>query len=195
MRWTWNRGRLSVQPLREKLLRVPANSFLWWFSSCQSFPSAIAHIVYKRSVRNIARDHNRKNKAADNLKVPTFPRGHVAPLIREVFDLAVTSDSDHNKSVQYRSTEKPRPASPQVGSLLEMRGHGQKRPTGTDKIGLSSFTADKGVPLSRLDGPGRPHPQGWGRHSVRWPRSEHVEAPIIWLTLSQTRTGCRHAAW
>jgi hypothetical protein len=37
--------------------------------------------------------------------VPTFPRGHVAPLIREVFDLAVTSDSDHNSGGDTASGE------------------------------------------------------------------------------------------
>jgi hypothetical protein len=56
----------------------------------------------------------------------------------------------------------PRPACSQVGSFLEMQRHDQKRPTGTGQTGLSSFTADEGAPLSRLDGPGRPHPPRLG---------------------------------
>ena len=122
MRWTWNRGRSSVQPLRGKLLRGRTNSFLWLLSSrsIHSKRDSTHRLQAERS--DIARDHNKETKGGrhQDAYIPSRgPRGHVAPLIREVFASAVSSDSDNNKSVQYRSAEEPRGCQPGLFSKCE----------------------------------------------------------------------------
>jgi hypothetical protein len=177
MRWTWNRGRLSVQPLRGKLLRGRANSFLWLLLSRSIDPKRDSTHRLQAERSDIARDHNKETKGGrhQDAYIPSRgPRGHVAPLIREVFASAVSSDSDNNKSVQYRSAEKLRGCQPGLFSkcegMVKRAQRGQTRP----RYPVSQPT--KVPPFRGSTALAAPTPQGWGRHSVRWPRSERVES-------------------